>query len=247
MGMAKKKLPDCSFIDVHAHILPGIDDGAKTIFDSRLLVAQLRSEGAKAIICTPHYIPNTDSVSPKEANESLLFDLKQTEQARTKLYLGNELYIDVDLDVFLKKKLISPLAGSKYLLVELPMSGKFDDYEDILNYLNRSYKVILAHPERYTSFQKDFSKIERLVEYGILLQCNYGTLMGQYGKEAEKTLKKILKNHYAFCFGSDIHHLREDGYYKRAIEKLYKVVRNEQYFRDIIYNNPSKIILKKYK
>ena len=83
--MAKKKSPDFSFIDVHAHVLPGIDDGAKTIFDSRLLVAQLRGEGAKAIICTPHYIPNTASVSPKETNEALLFDLKQTEQARTKL------------------------------------------------------------------------------------------------------------------------------------------------------------------
>ena len=238
-----KRLPDCSFIDIHSHVLPGIDDGAGNITESRLLIAQLRSEGAKAIICTPHYIPNTKTTSPREENQALLEELRALEP-RTKLYLGNELYIDEDLDVLLKKELVSPLADSKYLLVELPMTGRFGDYEDILSYLNRKNRVILAHPERYETFQKDFKYIERLAELGILFQCNYGTLMGQYGKAAEKTLKKILKKRYAFCFGSDIHHIREDGYYKHAVEKLFKVVKNEAYFRDLIYNNPTKIILK---
>jgi len=237
-----KKLPDCSFIDVHSHILPGIDDGAGNIAESRLLIAQLRSEGAEAIICTPHFIPNTKSVSPKEENKALLDELQELEP-RTNLYLGNELYIDEDLDVFLKKGRASSLANSKYILVELPMSGCYSDYEDILNYLNRKYKVILAHPERYESFQKDFKKIDRLAELGIVFQCNYGTLMGQYGKKAEKTLKKILKKRYAFCFGSDIHHIRENDYYKHAIEKLFKKVRSEAYFRDLIYNNLAKIVL----
>ena len=238
-----RRLPDCSFIDTHAHILPSIDDGAGNITESRLLIAQLRSEGAKAIICTPHFIPNTKTCSPKEDNQALLDEVKALE-TRTKLYLGNELYIDEDLDVYLKKGQASSLARSKYILVELPMTGRFGDYEDVLSYLNRKYKVILAHPERYETFQKDFKLIENLAELGILFQCNYGTLMGQYGKAAEKTLKKILKKHYAFCFGSDIHHIRENGYYKHAIEKLFKITKNEAYFRDLIYNNPAKIILK---
>jgi len=239
-----RKLPDCSFIDVHSHILPGIDDGAGNITESRLLIAQLRSEGAEAIICTPHYIPKTKSVSRREDNLPLLEELRELEP-RTELYLGNELYIDEDLDVFLKNGTVSSLADSEYILVELPMSGEYDDYEDILNFLKRKYKVILAHPERYKTFQKDFKLVEAMYEQGILLQCNYGSLMGQYGKSAIKTAKKILKKNYAFCLGSDIHHIREDGFYRKAIEKLFRIVRNEAYFRDLIYNNPAKIIGKK--
>lgn len=238
-----KVLPDCSFIDVHSHILPGIDDGAKNLAESRVLIAQLRSEGAKAIICTPHYIPNTKTVSTKDENQALLDELKAVEP-NIKLYLGNELYIDEDLDVFLKKGEVSTLAESKYVLVELPMSGRYGDYEDILSYLGHKYKVILAHPERYESFQKNFKYIDRLADLGVLFQCNYGTLMGQYGRSAEKTLKKMLKKRLVFCFGSDIHNVREDRYYKHAIEKLFKIVKNEAYFRDLIFNNPSKIILK---
>ena len=74
-----KVLPDCSFIDVHSHILPGIDDGAKNLAESRVLIAQLRSEGAKAIICTPHYIPNIKTVSTKDENQALLDELKAVE------------------------------------------------------------------------------------------------------------------------------------------------------------------------
>ncbi len=240
--LANNKNRDYSFIDIHSHILPGIDDGAKNIAESKILIAQLRSEGAEAIICTPHYIPDTDSVSPLKENRQLLNLLKE-EDPRTPLYIGNELYIDEDLDVLLKKKQICGLANSRYLLIELPMSGEFEDYEDILNFMNRKYKVILAHPERYTSFQKDFTLIERLVDMGIRFQCNYGTLMGQYGREAKKTLKKLLKKRYVFAFGSDIHKIRTDGYYSKAIAKLNKIVKDDNYLTDLIHDNPKRIIV----
>lgn len=242
MSIFNNKVQDYSFIDMHAHILPGVDDGARNAAESKILIAQLRSEGAEAIICTPHYIVNTDSVSPVAENKELLKMLKE-EEFRTPLYIGNELYIDEDLDILLKKKQVTGLAGSRYILVELPMSGKFEDYEDILNYLNRKYKVILAHPERYVTFQKDFDCIERLMDMGIRFQCNYGTLMGQYGGDAKKTLKKMLKKRYVFAFGSDIHRIRPNGYYCKAIAKLSRIVKDENYLIDIIHDNPKRVIL----
>ena len=241
--MLKKRIPNCRFIDVHSHIIPAVDDGAQDAAQSVAMLEQLEREGAKAIICTPHYIADSSSAYTREQNLALYEILKKC--TKLKLYLGNELYIDESLDELLEKGIVSSLAGSKYVLVELPMSGRFADYEDILLDLSRNYKVVLAHPERYKSFQKDFSLIENLVNEGILLQCNFGTLQGQYGKDALRTLKQILKKRYAFCFGSDIHHERDFCYYQQAVIRLWKLVKDEQYFRDIIYNNAEKIIDKK--
>lgn len=241
--MFKKRIPNCSFIDVHSHIIPAVDDGAQDAAQSVAMLEQLEREGAKAVICTPHYIAESSSAYTRDQNKALFEILKKC--TNLKLYLGNEIYIDEDIESWIEKGIISPLADSKYVLVELPMSGHFADYEDILLDLSRNYKVILAHPERYKSFQKDFSRIESLVNEGILLQCNFGTLQGQYGKEAMRTLKMILKKRHAFCFGTDIHHERDFCYYQQAVIRLWKIVKDEQYFRDIIYNNAEKIVTKK--
>jgi protein-tyrosine phosphatase len=222
-----------------------VDDGAQDAAQSVAMLEQLEREGAKAIICTPHYIMDSGSAYTREQNKALFDILKRC--TKLKLYLGNEIYIDENIERLLERKIISPLADSEYILVELPMSGRFADYEDILLDLSRNYKVILAHPERYKSFQKDFSKIENLVNEGILLQCNFGTLQGQYGKEAMRTLKQILKKRYAFCFGTDIHHERDFCYFQQAIIRLWKIVKDDKYFRDIIYYNAEKIISKQHK
>lgn len=241
--MLKKRIPNCSFIDVHSHIIPAVDDGAQDAAQSVAMLEQLEREGAKAVICTPHYIVDSSSAYTRDQNKALFEILKKC--TSLKLYLGNEIYIDEDIENWIEKGIISPLADSNYVLVELPMSGHFTDYEDILLDLSRNYKVILAHPERYKSFQKDFSRIESLVNEGILLQCNFGTLQGQYGKEALRTLKMILKKRYVFCFGTDIHHERDFCYFQQAVIRLWKIVKDERYFRDIIYNNAEKIIGKK--
>lgn len=241
--MLKTRIPNCSFIDVHSHIIPAVDDGAQDAAQSVAMLEQLEREGAKAVICTPHYILDSSSAYTREQNETLFEILKKC--TTLDLYLGNEIYIDECIEGLIEQDIVSTLADSKYVLVELPMSGRFADYEDILLDLSRHYRVILAHPERYKSFQKDFSLIENLVNEGILLQCNFGTLQGQYGKEAMRTLKMILKKRYAFCFGTDIHQERDFCYYQQAVIRLWRIVKDEQYFRDIIYNNAEKIISKK--
>ena len=184
-------------IDIHSHILPGIDDGSKNIEMSLEILKGLAEQGITDVICTPHYIAETSQVSPRAKNEELLKNLQQQAKKRDiriKLYLGNEIYIDRDIAKLIRYKKASPLAKSKYLLVELPMSGKFEQYEDILLNLQQSgWTVILAHPERYLSFQKHYSKIVRLYKQGVLLQCNLGSFIGQYGRRAKKTAKKISK------------------------------------------------------
>lgn len=214
-------------IDTHSHILPGIDDGSKSFAESLRILRGLAKQGITDVICTPHYVPESIYISPRSKNEELLKTLQQKTKEKgisINLYLGNEIYIDREIAKLLRLKKITPLSGKgKYLLIELPMSGEFEQYEDIfLSLKEKGWQPILAHPERYHSFQKDFSKVESLHKRGILLQCNLGSFAGQYGKRAKKLAKQIAKRHLIFCVGTDIHHERNYDEYAKAQKVLRK-------------------------
>ena len=155
-------------IDIHSHVLPGIDDGSKNITMSLEILKGLEEQGVTDLICTPHYIAETSQVSPRAKNEELLKKLQERAKKKgikTNLYLGNEIYIDRDIAKLIRAKKISPLAKSKYLLVELPMSGEFEQYEDILLSLQqKKWQVILAHPDvcwRKASFSVLYSNCNK--------------------------------------------------------------------------------------
>ncbi len=216
-----------NMIDTHSHVLPGIDDGSKSFKESLDILRGLFEQGITELFCTPHYIAETKHTSPRKENEKLLNELQKKADEQgidIKLHLGNEIYIDRNIAKFLRAKKISPLSGQgKHLLIELPMSGEFAQYEDIFKDLQqKGWTVILAHPERYHTTQKDYGIIKNLHNYGILFQCNLGRLIGQYGKHAQKTVRKIAKDNLIFCLGTDIHRRRDYNEIAKAIKKLNK-------------------------
>ena len=232
-------------IDIHSHILPGIDDGAKDFSDSIAILRGLSEQGITDVIATPHYVNGSSYCSTAAENRQLLKSLQsQIKKAGLKInvYLGNEIYIDRDIAGFVSSRTVSSMAGSKYLLVELPMSGEFEDYEDILISLVYSgYQVILAHPERYHTVWKDFALLEDLAEQGILFQCNLGSIIGQYGRKPQKTIKKLAKNKLIFAFGTDIHHQRDYSEIAKAQAKLARYY-DQSELRKLLVTNPRKII-----
>ncbi len=232
-------------IDLHCHIIPNVDDGAKSFEESIEIIRGLSSLGFTEIIATPHYIVDSNYCNPKLRNQSILHALRvrvKEAKIKAKIFLGNEIYIDPSIAALIKKGKISTLNDSEYILVELPMSGEFTDYEDILVSLQYAgYKVILAHPERYYTFQRDFDLITRLTEQGILLQCNLGSFVGQYGRHAKKTAKKIAKHKLIFGIGTDTHRVRDWSEYAKALKKLSKYY-DEKELKTILVTNPRKII-----
>lgn len=232
-------------IDIHSHILPGIDDGARTFDDSIAIIRELANQGITDIIATPHYIDETVYVSPRAKNLKLLAKLKDilnAESIPVNIYLGNEIYINEGIIELLKKKRISSLADSKYLLVELPMDEEYPNYVDYLeDLINYGYKVVLAHPERYTIAQKDFDVLDELYEAGVLLQCNLGSITGKYGRAAQKLAKKLAKNKMIFAFGSDIHRPSKSDYIALARKKLSKYYSDSE-LKVLFERNPKKII-----
>ena len=232
-------------IDIHSHILPGIDDGSKSFDDSLDILRGLTEQGITDIICTPHYIAETKQTSTRSANTKLLEELNTRAREAgiaINLYLGNEIYIDRNIAQFIRTHKISPLADSKYLLIELPMSGKYPQYRDIfLTLQQKGWQVILAHPERYHSFQEKPELIKELTDHDILLQCNLGSFIGQYGKSAKKLVKNLAKENMIYCFGTDIHRPRdysEIAKAKRKLTKYYGPAALEQ----LLVVNPSKIV-----
>lgn len=233
-------------IDIHSHILYNIDDGSKSIEESIDIIRDMESQGFTDIILTPHYIKDSNYSSPKKNNKILLSNLKKhlkDNNINVNLYLGNEIYIDDDIYELLKEKEISSLNDSKFLLIELPMSGEYPGYIDIFEYLmDKGYKVILAHPERYHSFQRDFNKIYELTEIGVYLQSNLESILGSYGKEAIKMVKRLLKEKQISFLASDIHHRKHDNNkYIKAKKKIRRYLSEEE-FNILTYENPSKII-----
>lgn len=232
-------------IDIHSHILPGVDDGARTLDDSVEIVRELISQGVTDIITTPHYVNETKYVSLRSENlkrfKELSKRLKQ-ENIDVKIYLGNEIYIDANILKLLKKKVITSLNGSKYLLVELPLNGEYQGYEDILlSFIEAGYEVILAHPERYEIFKKDYKLVQNLCEEGVLLQCNIGSFVKKYGRDAMKLARKMAKDKLIFAVGSDIHHCNRNDFILRAKKKLAKYYSAAE-LEDVLVNNPKKII-----
>lgn len=232
-------------IDIHSHILYGVDDGAKTIDESVDIIRNLYKNGITDIILTPHYIEYSSYNSNKKSNLEKLDSLKKKlkeEGINVNLYLGNEIYINNNILSLLKNGEISSLNDSKYLLIELPMSGKYDNYVEIFKELiENGYKVILAHPERYNTFKKDINLIYELKNIGVLMQCNIESILKTYGKDSYKTIKKLAKNKLINFIASDIHHKKDYEYINKARNKFKKYYSDSE-IDDLLSNNQKDIL-----
>ena len=232
-------------IDIHSHLLYGIDDGSKSIEESIEIIKQLNKIGYTDIILTPHYINHSKYDSPKKNNLILLDNLKQAlkeKKIKINLYLGNEIYINHHISDLLDDEKISSLNNSKYLLIELPMNGEYDYIDVFEDLIYDGYKIILAHPERYHAFQKDFDKIYELEEIGVYFQCNIESILGSYGRGAIKMVKRMYKEKKVSFLASDIHHKKRDyGKFEKAKRKIRKYLSSSE-LDELLIKNPSKII-----
>lgn len=234
-------------IDLHSHIIYDIDDGSKSIEESIEMLKELSISGVSDIFLTPHYILDSKMQNTKkekiEKFNIILEEIKKN-NIDINIYLGNEIYIDSEIIKKINKEALT-LNNSKYILLEFPMSGEFNNsYGIISGLIKKGYKVVLAHPERYETVKKDIHVLDEYKEIGVLFQCNTGSLFGEYGKDSKKTLIKLLKNNYIDLIGSDIHHKTFNFDSIKNIEKkLSKYVDNET-LENILYNNAKQIIKK---
>lgn len=232
----KKKDPVFNFstigTDMHSHILPGIDDGAKNINDSILLAKRFKALGFKKLIATPHimadYFRNTPDTIHKALNilrEGLLqnnIDL-QVEAAA-------EYYLDETFENKIAKKEVLTF-GKNYLLFELSyINSPHNLFEVIAKMQDAGYQPVLAHPERYPYFHNSIESYQQIKEKGCLLQLNTISLTGYYGKGAKQTAEELIDNYCVNFLGSDMHHLRHADALKESlnIDRLQNILAQPQ-------------------
>ncbi len=236
-------------IDIHSHLLPGVDDGFKTIEGSLKQLKQAEEEGVTSIVLTPHYILNSEFESSYAKNKKI-FSLLEKEKNKlginVNLYLSNEIYINDNIDKLIKSKKINPI-NNKYLLIELPLNNNLINAENIIfDLISKGYKVILAHPERYMIFKKDRKRIDKYLSMGVMLQGNYKSLFGKYGKEAKKLLKYLLKTKKITFLGSDIH--KNESYRIKSLSFRLKIMGlKKEYIEDILFRNSNILLTTKEK
>lgn len=196
--------------DMHSHLLYGIDDGCNTINESISLLKQMEDKGINELVITPHYIVDSKYDCEVQTKTMLFNRLKKVmedENINMKVYLGNEIFLDDELVNLLKTKKIQALNDSRYLLIEFPVVNFPTKAKNIFSELiYEGYTIILAHPERYMYVAKDIKVLDDFKQMGVLFQGNYESLYGKYGKEAKKTLEKLLKKGYISFLAGDIHH-----------------------------------------
>lgn len=232
-------------IDIHSHIIPNIDDGARSVEETFNILKEAQEAGFTDVILTSHFLLNYYETNAQELifwKEKLQEVLKK-QGTKINLHSGMEIYITNQMEELLENKKILTLANSRYMLIELPLATNVKYFDYVVYYLEaKGIKPIIAHPERYKCVQKDPDIVEEYIEKGCLIQCNYGSIVNLYGREAEKTIKTLLKKNQVHFLGSDVH--RENGTYLiilDAIKKIRKII-GENKINEITTINPKKIL-----
>ena len=240
----KDLIPD-NYIDIHSHLLPGIDDGAQTINDTIDLIKAIKKIGIAQCITTPHIMESVWENTPKIINETLKSTIgilnnnnnnNNNNSINIPLKAAAEYMMDSNFMMLFQKEPLLVLKDN-YVLVEMSyINPPIQLYDIVFELQVAGYKPVLAHPERYAFFHHNFKNYEKLKHQGCLFQLNLLSTIGYYGPDVAKTAEKLLQNGMIDFVGSDIHHQKHiEGFYKQIsfkdVAPLKKAMENNQFFK----------------
>ncbi len=196
------------YVDLHSHLLPGIDDGATTMADAVAHAWRLHADGVRDLVCTPHV---KHASFPRVALDELAARVRATQRAidaagpAVRLHPGGELahpdalvLAPAELDLIAQGP-----DGARWLLLECPFAGIHDDFLAAAERLSDlGYGLLLAHPERAAT---GLERLRPLLEDGVLLQVNVSSLLGGHGARAREAAERLIRHGLAHCLASDAH------------------------------------------
>jgi protein-tyrosine phosphatase len=194
------------YIDIHSHIVPGIDDGAKNSSDSTFLLSKMKEFGFAEAIATPHIIQGIWENTFESIQNTYDANTDIWDASGLKVAAAAEYMMDSEFDKLFKTEKLRTLKDN-YVLVEMSyINPPIQLYEILFDLRISGYQPVLAHPERYVFYHKEIKEYKKLINAGCLLQLNLLSLTGYYGKEAAKVADSLLQNGMYSFSGSDIHH-----------------------------------------
>jgi protein-tyrosine phosphatase len=223
--------------DMHSHLLPGIDDGAKDIETSIELIKGFVQLGYKKIITTPHVLweiyPNTTEII-NQGIEELKARVAQ-ENLTIDLYAAAEYFIDEHFEEEVRNKKPLLCISGNMVLVEFSMLTAPMDVQKIIFELQmQDYQPVLAHPERYTYLSRNKEMYETLKVAGCFFQLNLLSLTGYYGRSVQDLAEYLLKNDYYDLAGTDLHHAQHlAALQKLSSSSLYQKIKDNSRLRNL--------------
>ena len=221
-------------IDLHSHILPGLDDGSKNMAETLGMVRQLHEAGIKTLTATPHVIEGRTFLSPAEILETTAQVRKSVAEAGIPVEIlpGAENYIFPDLAKYARDGKLMTLGNTgKYLLVEFPML-EIPHYTDQVFFELQVLGItpVLAHPERNKGLADEPEQILNWARKGVLFQLNMRSLSGHYGPDASKLAEILLSSELIHFVGSDTHRVsRSEFTYPEALQSVHEIVGETKY------------------
>ena len=229
--------------DIHCHILPGVDDGAKNMDIALGLIDKEIEAGVETIILTPHF--RKEMFEPEMEDIWNAYDelVYETKHKNIRLFLGCEFHANMEMVETLEKGHRPTLANSRYVLTEFSQNSTrafIKERTDAL--LTSGYRPIIAHIERYRALRKDFDLIADLIEMGCEMQVNADAVIGKNGLGTQRFCKKLMQEDMLHYVASDAHNLK--GRTTRIGEccEYLKKHMGRLYTSRIMRDNPSKII-----
>ncbi len=218
-------------VDIHSHLIPGIDDGVNTLDESIALLKKFQTLGYKKIITTPHIMAHryaNNSQILRSGFERLQEKIYQ-EQLNIQVELASEYYLDdhlmhliADFDIL--------TFGKNYLLFEMSYINHPVNLESMIEVMiEAGYTPVLAHPERYVYLSKNFAKYHTLKKLGVLFQLNINSIAGYYSEEVKRLALQLIDEGMIDFIGSDVHHMR----HMKSMEKTL----SSRLYRDIFLKN----------
>lgn len=211
-------------IDLHSHLIPGIDDGSKSMEESLTLLRGMEALGYKKVITTPHIMFDAYKNTPKIIKEGLL-SLRETAKSdgiEVEIEVAAEYYLDEGFYDHLHSDEVMSING-KYLLFETSYVSKPLQLEEMIFEIGTAgYTPLMAHPERYRYIKDPLKEYTRLKDLGVMFQVNLNSFGGHYGKSAQSLADFLSKEGMIDFLGSDVHH-------KKHIVTLTAIFQSEAY------------------
>jgi protein-tyrosine phosphatase len=213
-------------VDLHSHLIPGIDDGAKTLEESLALIRRMVELGFKRIYTTPHVMADHYPNTREGILRGLEGVLRGLDGIPIELGVAAEYFLDEQFEELLQKEELLTLPGKRVLVEMAGVAPAHKLLDTLFRMRTKGYKPLLAHPERYPYYRRDFKALERLKDFGCEFQVNLLSLAGHYGSTIQEQGFKLIKHGMVEFLATDMHSEQHADKLKEALgdKRIQKVL-----------------------
>lgn len=234
-------------IDIHTHILPGLDDGARDMEDSLSMADLAAKSGVHTLVATSH--ANTGGFFREYQIEEYLNCLQKFREALEyeriplRVLSGMEIYMSERVPQMIREGRLLPLNHTDHYLIEFSFGIEQEEMDEMIEELMElGITPVIAHPERYHCVQESARGLFEWMQRGCLVQVNRGSIFGKFGSEVKRCVDHLLKKRMVTCIASDAHKPYERTTYMADIKEYMENEYSFEYSKELLYDNPKRIL-----